>query len=82
MVGRKSYHHGNLREALVEATATLIEEMGPLAFTLTEAARRAGVSLWPTRRAGTAPRPVRGRWVLPLLGGTTEGPRSAPLSFS
>lgn len=44
MVGRKSYHHGNLREALVEATATLIEEMGPLAFTLTEAARRAGVS--------------------------------------
>ncbi|MDB6181955.1 TetR/AcrR family transcriptional regulator [Paracoccus fistulariae] len=44
MGDRKSYHHGNLREALVEATATLIEEMGPLAFTLSEAARRAGVS--------------------------------------
>jgi AcrR family transcriptional regulator len=41
---RKSYHHGNLRQALVDATATLIEENGPQAFTLTEAARRAGVS--------------------------------------
>ncbi|MDP5306795.1 TetR/AcrR family transcriptional regulator [Paracoccus spongiarum] len=44
MVERKSYHHGNLRQALVEATAALIEETGPQAFTLTEAARRAGVS--------------------------------------
>ncbi len=41
---RKSYHHGNLKQALVEATATLIQEMGPQAFTLAEAARRAGVS--------------------------------------
>ncbi|MCZ0964020.1 TetR/AcrR family transcriptional regulator [Paracoccus benzoatiresistens] len=44
MPERKSYHHGNLRQALVDATAALIEETGPLAFTLTEAARRAGVS--------------------------------------
>lgn len=44
MPDRKSYHHGNLRQTLVEATAALIEEMGPQAFTLTEAARRAGVS--------------------------------------
>ena len=44
MAGRTSYHHGNLREALVEATVALIEEKGPLAFTLTEAARLAGVS--------------------------------------
>ncbi len=41
---RGSYHHGNLRQALVDAAAALIEEKGPLAFTLTEAARRAGVS--------------------------------------
>lgn len=41
---RKSYHHGNLRHALVEATADLVQEQGPQAFTLTEAARRAGVS--------------------------------------
>ena len=41
---RKSYHHGNLREALVEATLKLIEERGPLGFTLAEAARVAGVS--------------------------------------
>lgn len=41
---RKTYHHGNLRQALVEASAALIEEQGPQAFTLSEAARRAGVS--------------------------------------
>lgn len=39
-----AYHHGNLRQALVDATITLIEDKGPLAFTLTEAARLAGVS--------------------------------------
>jgi AcrR family transcriptional regulator len=41
---RKSYHHGNLRQALAEATLKLIEEKGPLGFTLAEAARAAGVS--------------------------------------
>ncbi|MFC0198954.1 TetR/AcrR family transcriptional regulator [Paracoccus rhizosphaerae] len=44
MPGRKSYHHGNLRQALVEATAALIEAQGPQAFTLAEAARSAEVS--------------------------------------
>ncbi|MDO5632780.1 MAG: TetR/AcrR family transcriptional regulator [Paracoccus sp. (in: a-proteobacteria)] len=44
MAGRDSYHHGNLREALVQATAILIAEVGPQSFTLAEAARRAGVS--------------------------------------
>ena len=41
---RKPYHHGNLRQALVEASLALIEEKGPLGFTLAEAARAAGVS--------------------------------------
>lgn len=41
---RRGYHHGNLRQALVEATLRLIEEKGPLGFTLAEAARVAGVS--------------------------------------
>ncbi len=41
---RRQYHHGNLREALVEATCKLIEEKGPLGFTVAEAARAAGVS--------------------------------------
>lgn len=41
---RRGYHHGNLRQALVEATADLVQEQGPQAFTLAEAARRAGVS--------------------------------------
>ncbi|QFQ89355.1 TetR family transcriptional regulator [Paracoccus kondratievae] len=43
-MARASYHHGNLRQALVEATVQLIEEKGPQAFTLAEAARLAGVS--------------------------------------
>jgi len=43
-MARASYHHGNLRQALVEATVQLIEERGPQAFTLAEAARLAGVS--------------------------------------
>lgn len=41
---RRSYHHGNLREALIEAARELIEEKGPLGFTMAEAARAAGVS--------------------------------------
>ena len=41
---RKTYHHGNLRQALVDATMALIEEKGPQGFTLAEAARAAGVS--------------------------------------
>lgn len=44
MPERRPYHHGNLREVLVEAAITLIEESGPQGFTLAEAARRAGVS--------------------------------------
>jgi AcrR family transcriptional regulator len=40
----KPYHHGNLRETLLEAAIRLIAEVGPTAFTLREVARRAGVS--------------------------------------
>src|SRR5882762_8395747 len=40
----KPYHHGNLREALLQAAIRLIGEVGPKAFTLREVARRAGVS--------------------------------------
>jgi AcrR family transcriptional regulator len=42
--GRRGYHHGNLREALVEAALALIAEKGPAGFTLAEAARQVGVS--------------------------------------
>jgi AcrR family transcriptional regulator len=41
---RKGYHHGRLREAMVEAAVALIEEVGPYAVTVREVARRAGVS--------------------------------------
>jgi AcrR family transcriptional regulator len=40
----RPYHHGRLREAMVEATVALIEEVGPERVTVREAARRAGVS--------------------------------------
>ncbi|MEM7242787.1 MAG: TetR/AcrR family transcriptional regulator [Pseudomonadota bacterium] len=43
-MARKGYHHGNLRAALVDATLTLIEEKGPTGFTMSEAAKTAGVS--------------------------------------
>jgi AcrR family transcriptional regulator len=42
--GRKGYHHGNLREALIEAALDLIAERGPIGVSFAEAARRAGVS--------------------------------------
>jgi AcrR family transcriptional regulator len=42
--GRRGYHHGNLREALIDAAVRLIAEKGPAGFTIAEAARAAGVS--------------------------------------
>ncbi|MEE9428609.1 MAG: TetR/AcrR family transcriptional regulator [Paracoccaceae bacterium] len=44
MAKKKGYHHGNLRQALVEAALTLIEAKGPTGFTLSEAAKTAGVT--------------------------------------
>ena len=41
---RDSYHHGNLREALVEAARRLIAERGLGGFAFAELARAAGVS--------------------------------------
>ncbi|MEM9711297.1 MAG: TetR/AcrR family transcriptional regulator [Actinomycetota bacterium] len=40
----RSYHHGDLPNALRSAALELIEEVGPTAFSLREVARRAGVS--------------------------------------
>ena len=39
-----AYHHGNLREALIQAARELIKEKGPGGFTFADAARSAGVS--------------------------------------
>ena len=41
---RRGYHHGNLREALMQAAIDLIADKGPSGFTFAEAARSAGVS--------------------------------------
>jgi AcrR family transcriptional regulator len=41
---RRGYHHGNLREALIDAALALVADKGPAAFTIAEAARLAGVS--------------------------------------
>lgn len=43
-MGKRGYHHGNLRQALVEAALRLIEARGPTGFTLSEAAKQAGVT--------------------------------------
>ena len=42
--GRRGYHHGNLREALIRAALDLIAQKGPGGFTFADAARAAGVS--------------------------------------
>jgi AcrR family transcriptional regulator len=42
--GRRGYHHGNLREALIQAALDLIAQKGPAGFTFADAARSAGVS--------------------------------------
>lgn len=41
---RGTYHHGDLRSQLIEATRQLVEEKGPDSFSVSEACRRAGVS--------------------------------------
>src|SRR6185295_14063331 len=40
----RGYHHGNLKEALLQAALGLIAEKGPTGFTFADAARSAGVS--------------------------------------
>ncbi len=41
---KRGYHHGNLRQALVDAALTLITDHGPTGFTLSEAAKAADVT--------------------------------------
>jgi AcrR family transcriptional regulator len=41
---KRGYHHGSLKQALVDAAIDILAEGGPAALTLTEAARRAGVT--------------------------------------
>ena len=40
----RGYHHGNLKEALLQAALGLFAEKGPAGFTFADAARSAGVS--------------------------------------
>lgn len=42
--GRRGYHHGNLKEALVEAARRFIAERGLFGFTLVDAAKLVGVT--------------------------------------
>jgi AcrR family transcriptional regulator len=54
---RRDYHHGDLRQALIDAALELVREGGGAAVSVREAARRAGVSAgapfrhFPTRSA-------------------------------
>jgi AcrR family transcriptional regulator len=43
-MAKQGYHHGNLRQALIDATLSLIETQGPQGFTLSDAAKQAGVT--------------------------------------
>ena len=43
-MSKRGYHHGNLRQALIDAALVLIETRGPQGFTLSEAAKTAGVT--------------------------------------
>lgn len=44
MSQRGNYHHGNLREAMIQSALALIATAGPNGFTLAEVARAVGVS--------------------------------------
>ena len=41
---KRGYHHGNLRQALIDGALQLIEDKGPTGFTSSEAAKVAGVT--------------------------------------
>ncbi|MBS1989493.1 MAG: TetR/AcrR family transcriptional regulator [Cyanobacteria bacterium SZAS LIN-3] len=41
----RSYHHGDLKETLLQASLELVSEKGPHGFTLAEVCRKAGVSV-------------------------------------
>ena len=41
---KRGYHHGNLKQALVDAALALITEKGPQGFTLSEAAKEVDVT--------------------------------------
>lgn len=43
-MAKQGYHHGNLKQALVDAALALIETQGPQGFTLSDAAKSAGVT--------------------------------------
>ncbi|MCZ4351371.1 TetR/AcrR family transcriptional regulator [Roseovarius aestuarii] len=43
-MSKRGYHHGNLRQALIDSVLGLIEAKGPTGFTLSEAAKQAGVT--------------------------------------
>ena len=47
---KRGYHHGNLRQALVEGALALIAEKGPTGFTLSEAAKQSDVTPAPVYR--------------------------------
>ena len=51
MTRKKAYHHGNLRQALIDAAFELIEERGVPALTLREVAQSCRVNVAALARA-------------------------------
>ena len=43
-MSKRGYHHGNLKQALIDVALTLIETKGPTGFKLSEASKTAGMT--------------------------------------
>jgi AcrR family transcriptional regulator len=84
----KPYHHGDLRRVLIDAALQLVEEGGPEAVSVREAARRAGVSPgapfrhFPSRSAlmKAVAEDAQGRFRAEIVMALNEAPAGDPLA--
>lgn len=82
---RRTYHHGDLRSALLEVARSLVLTKGPRAFSLTEAARLVGVTHAAPYRHFTSADAMLAALaqdalaeLLPLLRAAAQAPEPAP----
>jgi hypothetical protein len=73
----RPYHHGDLRQALIDAALELIEKRGVAALTLCEVARRVGVTHAAPLRPRELPRSGSGHWAARTCSTCCEIPRTS-----